>query len=86
VTINGQESVFVTLQQWRNDLGLSQRKLARLMGVSQHAVSQLELRPVSGMSLITIERRAEAVDCDVLVCALVEGRLVQLVTHPVEGR
>jgi predicted DNA-binding mobile mystery protein A len=55
----------------REALGMSTTELARRMGISQSRIPELEQSEVSGsLKLATLERAAEALDCD-LVYALI---------------
>jgi predicted DNA-binding mobile mystery protein A len=51
----------------RDALGMTTRQMARRMGISQPAISQLERSEASGViQLDTLRRAADALDCDLL--------------------
>ncbi|MCE5262514.1 MAG: helix-turn-helix transcriptional regulator [Deltaproteobacteria bacterium] len=48
------------IAELRNQKGLSQKELARLMGTSQQAISRIESGEYEGFTLKTLEKIAEA--------------------------
>ncbi len=50
----------MTIAELRNQKGLSQQELAKLMGTSQQAISRIESGEYEGFTLKTLEKIAEA--------------------------
>ena len=68
------------LRAIRNSLGMTTRQLARRTGVSQAAVVDAERHEVGGdISLNTLRRYAEALDCDVFYALVPRQPLVTTV-------
>jgi DNA-binding XRE family transcriptional regulator len=50
----------ISIAELRNQKGLSQQELAKLMGTSQQAISRIESGEYEGFTLKTLEKIAEA--------------------------
>ncbi len=71
-----------TLRDWRLECGVTQHQLAFAMRVTPKNISLYEHRPLATMSLSTLDRRAEALKSDLLICVLLHEELIVLTGPP----
>lgn len=68
-----QSPIGARMEQRRKELGLSQRRLATLVGVSQGAINQLALGVTQDVRPATLFKLAEVLEVDAKWLALGEG-------------